>query len=229
MSEKAVRQIVWRSLVVLTLVLASRPAAAATQVGVIAGPNFSNLRIDGASDLNVRSTFAVGGVVDLGINDRWGIRIEPTYLSKGTKAQHRNAYWGTMDGAIFKLNYVDLPLLARIDLASSPKRGYLLAGVSVGFLTSADVELSQAGVNETADFSDVFKSTDLTLDLGAGVGVPAGAGRLTFDGRAAIGLANINDGGTVTFQGAPLDVPATSTKTLDFRLFATYLFPVRGK
>jgi hypothetical protein len=37
---------------------------------------------------------------------------------------------------------------------------------------------------------------------------------------------NINNGGTVTYQGGPFTIPPTSTKTMDFRLFATYLFPL---
>ena len=69
---------------------------------------------------------------------------------------------------------------------------------------------------------------DLTLDLGLGYNFPAASNRLTFDARVAIGLLNINAGGTVTFNGTPLPVPDTSTHTLDFRLFATYFFPWSG-
>jgi outer membrane protein with beta-barrel domain len=216
------------SFVALALVLVSSPAAAGTRLGVIGGFNVANLSIEGTSGLNSRSSFAIGGVVDVGINDRFGIRVEPTFLSKGGKAT-KNTYWGSVDEVQFKLDCIDLPVLARIDLAKSETRGYLLGGVGVSFATQYKADLTQAGVRETVDFGDVFKSNDVSLDLGAGVGLPVGSNRMTFDGRVAIGLVDINDGGTVTYQGAPLAVPSRSTKTLDLRFFATYLFALPSK
>ena len=112
----------------IVLSLAATSSHAETQIGVIGGLNIANLSIDGSSSLNVRTTFAIGGVVDFGISERF----------------------------------------------------------------------------------------------------PVGANRLGIDGRVSFGLVDINEGGTVTFDGAPLDVPGTSTKTLDFRLLATYLFPWPG-
>ena len=215
--------------VALALSIASPAAGATRQLGILAGFNFSSLNIEGKSSMEGRSSFAAGGVVDWGLNDRFGVRVEPTFVSKGGKATKRNAYWGTIDGAVFKLDYIDLPVLARYDLAASESRGYLLGGLAVSFATQQKVELTQGTVHETVDFADVFSPVDFSLDLGAGVGFPVGANRMTIDGRAAIGLMNINEGGTVTLSGSPLTVPSTSTHTLDFRLFATYLVPLSGK
>jgi len=72
----------------------------------------------------------------------------------------------------------------------------------------------------------VFSSTDLSVDLGIGFSLPQGANHWTIDGRAAIGVTNINNGGTVSFNGSALAVPATTTKTLGFRMLVTYLFPL---
>ena len=62
-------------LLVMALVLssASTAEAAVYDVGVIAGFDFSNLRIEGKSSIEGRSSFAAGGVVDIWINDRLGI------------------------------------------------------------------------------------------------------------------------------------------------------------
>ena len=218
------------SLAALGILLASTPAAAASYFGAIGGLNIANLQIDGASGISTRTSFAVGGVIDLGISDRFGLRIEPTFLSKGGKAEQRNAYWGTVDGAVFDLDYVDIPLLARFDLAKSATRGYLLGGVGLSLATKAQVELSQTGTTENVDFGDVFNSKDVSLDLGAGVGFDLSPrSRMTIDGRVAIGLVDINDGGTVEFRGSTLAVPSTTTKTLDVRFFATYLIPWPGQ
>ena len=220
-----------RVLVILaaTLATCSAAPAGATEFGILTGFSFSNLRIEGRENLQGRSSFAAGVVLDRAFNDRFGIRVEPTFLSKGTKATKRNAYWATMDGAVFKLDYIDVPVLARFDLATTPTRGYAIVGPSVSFATATDAELTLVQTTETVDMSATFKSYDVSLNLGAGVSFPVGRYRLTIDGRGAIGMININDGGTITFDGAPLTVPATPTKTLDFRLFATLLFPVGGQ
>ena len=164
---------------------------------------------------------------DFTINDRLGIRVEPMFLSKGAKATERNAYWSTIDGVWFDLDYIEVPVLARFHLVDSgTPGGYFLGGLGFGFATGQNVELQQGTASETVDFEDVFSPFDLSLNLGAGFTVPVGGNRMTFDTRFALGLININDGGTVTFQGAPLDVPSNNTTTLDIRFFATYLFPL---
>ncbi len=215
--------------VCLMIVSVPAPYAAETRFGPIAGLNIANLDIEGQSGLNVRTTFAIGGAVDIGLGGKFGLRIEPMYMSKGTKAQKRNAYWGSVDEAVFQLDYANIPVMARYDLGSSSTHGYVLAGVAVGFAIGQDVELTQTNVTETVDFSDVFASTDASIDIGAGVSFPVGTNRMTLDGRVAFGVMDINEGGAVIFNGAPLTVPDTSTQTLDFRLLATYLFPWPGK
>lgn len=216
--------------VALALSLASAPAAAKTEVGVITGFNFGTLSIDGAGDMDPRGAFAVGGAADIGINDRFGIRIEPMFMSKGGKSTARNVYWGMNEGAVFQLDCIDVPVLARFALGD-PEEGhaYLLGGVGVSFFTETKVEISQANYEEEVDFGDVLNPVDVSIDLGAGFSTPIGENRLTLDGRVAFGLTDINKGGTVTFNDSPLVVPAASTKTLDFRVFATWFFPWPGQ
>jgi hypothetical protein len=216
-------------LAALAVCLVSTPALAGIEVGPITGFSFSNLRIDGEDNLQGRSSFAIGAAADYGLNDRMGIRVEPTFLSKGTKATNRNAYWGTLDGVVYDLAYLDVPVLLRYDLATTPTRGYLLGGFAVSFATKREADLTQGNNSETVDMSGVLSSTDVSFNFGVGMSVAAGANRLTFDARTAIGLVDINNGGTVTFAGAPLAVPGTATNTLDFRILATLLFPVGGQ
>lgn len=221
----------WSFGIPLFVCLVSMPvlARAETRFGPIAGLNIANLDIEGRSGLNVRTTVALGGAVDIGLGERFGLRIEPMFVSKGTKAQKYNAYWASVDKAVFELDYANIPVLARYELGAAETRGYVLGGVGVGFATRREAELTQTNVTETIDFADVFASTDVSLDVGAGISFAVGTNRLTLDGRVAFGLVDINEGGTVTFDGAPLTVPDTSTKTLDFRILATYLFPWPGK
>ena len=202
------------------------PAIGATKtVGVIGGFNVSTLKISGRSGIDAASEFAVGGVFELGLNDRFGVRVEPMYLRNGANATKRNAYWGTMDGADFKLDYLSLPVLARYGFGTNDKRTpYLLGGFGFQFAVKQEVHLTQGNSAETVDLKDVFNSPDITLDLGGGIAFPAGANRWAVDARVAFGLVNVNGGGTVTFNGAPLAVPSTSTHSLAGRFFVSYLF-----
>jgi hypothetical protein len=211
----------------VTIALAcATPAAAMTKsAGVIGGFNFSTLKIDGQSGIDARSEFAIGGVFDLGLNDRFGIRIEPVYLRSGANATKRNAYWGTMDGADFKLDYIGLPVLARYDFGTGAKRiPYVLGGFGFNFAVNQKVDLTQGNEHETVDLGSVFAPVDVTLDLGGGISFPQGPNRLAVDARASFGLTNTNDGGTVTFNGSPLAVPSTSTHSMAARIFVSYLF-----
>jgi len=218
------------ALIFATLVLcfASTPVLG-MEVGPIAGFSFSNLRINGESGVEGRSSFTAGVAVDYPISDRAGIRVEPSFVSKGAKATKRNAYWGTVDGAVFDLSYINFPVLARYDLAATDTHGYFIGGLALGFATNRQLQMTQGQDKETVNFDDVFKSYDFSVDFGLGISFDAAGNRMTMDGRASYGLININDGGTVTFQDATLDVPSTSTHTLAFRLLATYFFPVGEK
>jgi hypothetical protein len=215
--------------VALAFSLASTPAAAAgaakTEFGVIAGFNFATLQIDGVSNMDPRGAFAAGGAVDHSFNDKFGLLLEPMFMSKGGKSTERNAYWGTNDGAVFHLDCIDVPLLARYNLGTQEaSHGYVLAGVGLSFATQTTVEISQGTTKGDVDFSNIFNSRDFSINAGAGISVPLGDNRMTFDGRVAYGLTDINKGGPVTFNGTTFTVPSNSTHTLDFRLFATYFF-----
>ena len=202
------------------------PAVALTKdVGVIGGFNFSTLTIEGQSGIDARSAFAVGGVLDLGLRPRFGIRIEPMYLRGGGDATNRNAYWGTMDGAEFKLDYIGIPVLAHYDFGTNDKRNpYVLGGFGFNFALNQEAELTQGQDRETVDLSDVLNPIDVTLEVGAGISFPAGYNRWALDGRFGYGITNMNGGGTVTFNGSPLAVPSTSTHSLAGRFFVSYLF-----
>ena len=214
------------ALVVMVGLASAAPAGAMTKaVGVIGGFNISTLKIDGQSGIDARSEFAVGGVFDVGLNERFGVRVEPMYLRSGANATHRNAYWGTMDGADFKLDYLSLPVLARYDFGTDAKRSpYVLGGFGFNFAMNQKVDLTQGNNHETVDLKDVLNPVDVTLEVGAGISFPAGENRWAIDGRFGYGLTNMNGGGTVTFNGSSLPVPDTSTHSLAGRFFVSYLF-----
>ncbi len=214
--------------VILALSLTLPAAAAERRVGIISGFNMSELNIEGRGG-EIRTSFAAGAVADFPMSEKFGIRVEPMFTSKGGKGTARNAYFGTVDGFTFQLDCIDIPVLARYSLGDADSRGYLLGGFGLAYFTEQKVDLSQGTNQETVQLDDVFGSTDLSLDLGIGIEFPAGPNRVTIDTRVGFGLININNGGTVDFNGAPLAVPSTATNTFDIRILASLLFPWPSK
>jgi len=229
------RSLAWLAALAGLAVLPSGLCIAETRFGPIVGLNAANLDIEGQSDLSARYTVAIGGVIDIGLGTQLGLRIEPMFLSKGSKAPGWNRAWAGIDGAEFHLDYVNFAVLGRYDLASSGTHGYVLGGLGVGVAISQEVELTtfyQGGkgvpsgpITHSHDFSDILRSTDVSADFGAGIGFPLGRERLCVDGRVAIGLVDINQGGTIKRFGQPLTIPDTSIESLDFRVLVSYLFP----
>jgi hypothetical protein len=214
-------------LALVALSLASNAWALTPEFGVIGGMKPRQAQHRGPRPRRAADRVAAGGAFDLGLNDRFGVRIEPSFLSRGGKATQRNAYWGSVDGALFQLDYFAVPVLARYNLTAESIHPYVLGGLGFNFATSQKAKLTAARITRRST-GRCLQPIRSHARPGLGYNFPAASNRLTFDARVAIGLLNINDGGTVTFNGSPLPVPDTSTHTLDFRLFATYFFPWSG-
>ena len=240
------RSLAWFAALAGFAVLPSALCFAETRLGPIAGLNAANLDIEGQSDLSPRYTLAIGAAIDIGVGTQFGVRMEPMFISKGCKAPGWNRAWVSIDGAEFHLDYLNLAVLGRYDFGSSGTHGYILGGLGAGVAIQQKVQLTTffpggegspyGPLTSTADFSDVFRSTDASVDFGAGIAFPIGTERLCVDGRVAIGLVDINQGGTVFYPpmgyapglGYPpiaLTIPDTSIESLDFRVLVTYLFP----
>lgn len=126
---------------------------------------------------DVKAGGAVGGFVNIGINDMASIQPEILYSMKGGKAS------GDETGQI-NLNFVEIPILVRANVKSGGRaRPFVVAGPSVGFRTKA--ELQEGDRKE--DFKDEVEKVDVGVIVGAGVAV----GRATVEARYNLGLKNI--------------------------------------
>lgn len=173
----------------LVLVLAGVGNAFAQQpaaFGVKVGANFANLNFDGeGADISLdRRTGLIGGLFVVVPADRQlALQAEALFSQKGAQSEE-----GDASGSI-KLNYLEVPILARISSpASNGTSFHLLAGPSLGFRTSAKAESSFDGEEESEDIDDDVKRFDLGLVIGAGVEF----GRLVVDGRYTWGLTDLN-------------------------------------
>ena len=177
------------SMVLALLVVVAGTASAQEQsaaVGVKAGINFANLNFegDGATvNLDQRKGVVGGLFVIWPADGRLGLQTEVLYSQKGAQMEEGG------DSAKIKLDYIDVPVLARFSSPVSTGTSFhVFAGPSFGFRVSAKAESSFEDEDDSEDIEDDVERFDFGLVAGAGLEI----GRFLVDGRYTWGLSNIN-------------------------------------
>jgi len=162
------------------------------RIGAKAGVNFASVSGDETDRVDGRTSFHVGGLVEIPISEVFSVQPELLYSSQGAKSEIIiNA---TTFESKLKLDYINIPILAKFYVAD----GFSLeAGPQIGFLVSADQENEVTeGDNDNleiegeGDVSDFYSGID--LGIGAGVAYRLING-VFFSARYVLGLSNIND------------------------------------
>ncbi len=143
--------------------------------GAKAGANFASLNGDDADNLDGRTGFHVGGVVNIGISEIFAVQPEILYSSQGYKF---NSAFGDVKGM---LDYINIPILADITVVDGLS---LQGGPQVGINISAKAKAD----GETGDIDDVE-----TLDIGFGGGAQYRLPDmgLFFQARYVIGFSDV--------------------------------------
>jgi hypothetical protein len=168
---------------------AATPAAAQMTFGVKGGVNIANLSFDPSEgDLESRTGLVVGALVTQPLRSRFGLQIEGLYVQKGAKDEVNE------DGLVFKteikLDYVEIPVLANVALASSDNLKFsVLAGPTFSFLVSDKIREEFDGEVFEDELGDDIKSYDIGFALAGAVQT----GHLVFDVRYTWGLTNLNN------------------------------------
>jgi hypothetical protein len=160
--------------ILLAFFLVGVVASAQAQFGVRAGYNSANF-----SDTNFdpKSGFHVGAYYTLGIGF---ISIEPglQYSQKG----YQGTEGGTGKSVDEQLGYIDIPVLARLNLLPSIN---IFAGPQVSLLASSVYQLGE----ETFDSSEAIRGYDVGAVVGAQVKLPLG---LNAQASYDFGLSSLN-------------------------------------
>ncbi|VXC06462.1 conserved exported hypothetical protein [Flavobacterium sp. 9AF] len=137
------------------------------EFGVKGGVNFSNMYTDDVDDENVLTSFNAGVYAKLPISDNIAIQPELLYSRKGAELVYNNALAeGT---AKFKLNYIELPVLFKVNLTDNFN---IHAGPYFAYLVNAQV--TNETENGTFNFEDNYNNDDFNkfdYGLSAGVGL----------------------------------------------------------
>ena len=169
-----------------------------TEFGVKGGFNMSNLYQSEADDNNVIYGFNAGVYATLPISDFIAIQPEILYTTKGAELDYNNAF---VDGnAKFKLNYIEVPLLVRVNIT---KNFNVHAGGYASYLVSSKVT-GDGDINfdEAIDTDDLNK---FDAGIAAGVGVdfnPISVGLRYNYGLTTVGKERTIAGTTYTFPDA---------------------------
>ncbi|WP_289665974.1 porin family protein [Flavobacterium panacagri] len=171
-----------------------------TEFGVKGGFNMSNLYNSGddVDDNNVLYGFNAGLYATLPISDIVAIQPELLFTTKGAKLEYSGA--GFNGDAKFKLNYIELPLLVRVNVT---KNFNIHAGGYASYLVSSKVT-----GNGDVEFEQEIDRDDLAkFDAGiaAGVGVdfdPISIGVRYNYGLTTVGKERSTALGTYTFPDA---------------------------
>lgn len=199
-----------KKIILTTVVLTFIAVAAKAQyIGIKGGLNLSNLNIDKVDDDNMRVGYHFGAFFNLPISDGFAVQPEVLYSTKGNKSHYNQDFgiFGELNtDAEFKLDYIDVPLLAVFRIGDAFE---IHAGPYIGFLTSAKVDFD-GDVDDEFNFdSDNFKN----IDYGLVGGIALNFSALQIGARYNYGLQKIQDSNTA-------DLILGDAKNSYFQVFA---------
>ena len=146
-----------------TLIISVAANAQSNRFGLMGGLNLANFSNPDLEFDNL-TAFGFGGVFELALGDMFVLCFEPMYLQKGASLDFMG-----ISKVDFKLAYLEVPLLFKVPLTSTPTKPYFIGGPTIGYLLSSKVEFSVLGLKVEEDFKDYTKSLDYGILLGAGV------------------------------------------------------------
>jgi opacity protein-like surface antigen len=212
------------TLAVLSFVTFSARNADAQQlmIGGRVGLNIGNASFSPSLESGISTSantgLLIGGQLDNWFNDMWAISVQLLYVQKGVGlSASGNGETISVSDAV---NYIEIPILAKVAFGSGAIKPYLFAGPSIGIMVSAST--TENGTS-TSDDSD-FNSIDLAALVGAGVSFKIDGGPSIFvDAGYAIGLINIasNNSDNTVSPGVQQTI-----KTNDIRIAAGVMFPL---
>jgi hypothetical protein len=171
------------------------------QISIIpkAGVTFSSISYDEEPEDQKTQIGFVGGVgLDIGIiKNFFSLQPELLFIQKGDRFDERDVEAKTT------LNYLELPLLAKVSFGSQAIKGYLNAGPSLALgLTGKYKVEGGANAGETdIRFGDsnndgrryLDNRFDFGLQFGGGGSFGLGPGAVIADIRYGLGLSDLND------------------------------------
>lgn len=173
--------------ITFAILLASAPALPAQDrgLGVKGGVNVATQQVSGEADApvpSVRIGAVVGAFYILPVASWLGLQVEGLYTAKGSKLES----FGISSTA--QIDYVEVPLLARVQLGTGHRHYYVEGGAAPAFRVRARAVTSFTGATESLDITDQVETIDLGVVGGGGIVL----GAFSIDGRYTFGVRDVD-------------------------------------
>jgi len=121
------------------------------------------LPINGESNTSILGA-SLGAIAEFEINRILSVRVEPSYIQKGTDTQYS---WPFMLEDKDRFQYLQIPIELEAKLPVFPFTPHIFFGPNVGYLLSAREEDSDPF--QEYSVKNGYKTLDFALDFGAGI------------------------------------------------------------
>jgi len=165
--------------------------------GVTAGMNIAKLSGADGGIVDNRTGFLAGGLVVIPVGRNFAFQPEILFATKGAAASD-SGFTGSM-----KLQYVEVPVILRLDVPTSGKiKPFAYAGPAFALKTGCAFEGSGGGVSASVDCDQLFgqigdpgdfsfRSADVGGLVGGGLAFDVGGRLFTVGARYEVGLVSI--------------------------------------
>ena len=192
--KKLFVKLLFSSVLISSLTALDSAAQTTPRTGIKGGLNASTLYLDNVDDRNERIGFHVGVFTQIPVSSFFAIQPELQYSMKGVSADYN--LLGANGRNTFKLNYVELPVLATFKLGNSVD---LQAGPYASYLLSSKV--STEG-DLGSDYRNINRDNFNTFDFGLAGGLNIYFGKLLLGLRYGQGLQPVaKDGAARLLMG----------------------------
>ena len=186
---------------VLILACFASGVSAQIEVGILGGLNSSKLYGDSPAGAVYKGHMGIysGIQLDYHVHTNVVISFQPAYSMEGADI-HYNVKGNPelVDSGKIGLNYVRLPLLAKINFNNN--RFYALAGFDYGLLANAPLKLNH---HNEEDISSELVKSDFSFHTGVGYRWHIHSVILFLEGRYTVGIKNITDESVTDYGLAP--------------------------
>lgn len=181
-------------LIFLTLFICSI-AKSQISIGPKVGVNFSS--ITGKTDLIEKEFligFNAGAILNIEINNIFSVQPELYFSQQGYKTTKE--IFDTPAKTIDRINYLNMPVLAKLTLGKGNLKGYVNLGPYLGYMVGGKniIQLENSEAEKSKLILDYYKRFDFGVLSGVGVIFKTGSNSLFIDARYSWGINSIING-----------------------------------
>lgn len=189
------------------LIVCAAPVSGQIQVGILGGVNFARYDADEPADHTNRIGLVLGGVAEFELNERFGLRLEPTFIQKGGTGEDASV----QEKATLEQDMFELPVLLTLGWGETT-RPYLLTGPTLAAVVTSRMVGEIQGIPVEAELKEVTETFELGVAVGGGVAHSLGRVSAFVEARYVRGFSNMQKGGNVLLTSGPLSTTITFDK-----------------